>query len=196
MEYKKSYIWYAGYGSNLSKQRFLRYVLGGKPTYGQRANEGCSDKTLPLEDKAYKIPYQIYFALPDNKRSTSMWGPGRVSFIETNEASEFSYGRMWKINLEQYEEIKTQEGRSWYDKEILLGTQDHISIYTITNSKILDNKLAPSEAYLKTLMLGLKETFNMSAKQIASYLLEKEGLKDNFRFEDLEKLFYSLFPKN
>jgi len=32
---KKTYVWYAGYGSNLNKQRFMCYIKGGTPTYGK-----------------------------------------------------------------------------------------------------------------------------------------------------------------
>lgn len=46
---------------------------------------------------------------------------------------------MWKITEGQYGEVKEQEGPSWYGKEILLGQEDGIPIYTITNEAVLKN---------------------------------------------------------
>jgi len=49
MNTNQEYVWYVGYGSNLNKQRFLCYILGGTPKYGCKPNEGCINKTLPPE---------------------------------------------------------------------------------------------------------------------------------------------------
>jgi len=129
------YVWYSGYGSNLSKQRFLCYIMGGKPTYGKKCNKGCDDKALPIEDKPCKIPYGLYFALPDKEEKTDMWGRGGVAFLDpTKECcrNNWALGRMWKIRKGQYEEVKCQEGRNQYNCEIRLGEEDGVPIYTIT----------------------------------------------------------------
>jgi len=68
MNTNQEYIWYVGYGSNLSKQRFLCYILGGTSKYGKRSNHGCTNKALPLEDRSIKIPYGLYFALPEGRK--------------------------------------------------------------------------------------------------------------------------------
>lgn len=182
-----SYVWYASYGSNLSKQRFLCYIVGGKLIYGKKTHIGCTNKNLPIEDRSRKIPYKLYFALPEDKTETENWGQGGVAFIYPNkemEESNWSWGRMWKITKEQYEEIKIQEG-PWYNHEIMLGEEDDVLIYTITNKDPLINIIPPSDAYLKTMALGLKETYNLSNERIAESLMEKEGIKGNFTMDKL-----------
>ncbi len=187
----KDYVWYAGYGSNLSKQRFLCYILGGKPKYGLTENEGCSNQKLPSEDRPIKIPYILYFALPKGE-GTSMWGKGGVAFLAPEKISnseQWTLGRMWKITKDQYEEVKRQEGKNWYDHEIFLGKDENgIPIYTITNKTKLKNVVPPSERYLKTIILGLKETYSMSNEEICNYLINKEGIKNYFTYDKLLKI--------
>ena len=81
MNTNQNYVWYVGYGSNLSKQRFLCYILSGIPRYGRKRNQGCTNKGLPLEHRPIKIPYGLYFALPEERKRTSNWGKGGVAFI-------------------------------------------------------------------------------------------------------------------
>jgi hypothetical protein len=109
MKVSQDYVWYLGYGSNLSKQRFLCYILGGKPKHGSNSNLGCKDKTLPLENKPFEIPHRLYFALPDKKVETCGWGKGGVAFITPEVEKEKKFwmlGRMWKITKDQYKEVR------------------------------------------------------------------------------------------
>lgn len=189
---KNSYIWYVGYGSNLSKQRFLCYIKGGKPTYGQKTDKGCSDKTVLTKDQPYKIPYRLYFALADDLKKTDNWGLGGVAFISTDKeenSENWTLGRMWKITRKQYEEVRNQEGRTWYNEEIHLGEEDGIPIYAITSKNKLSNILPPSDAYLKTIALGLKETCNLTTEEITEYLITKEGVKGKLTKDELISKF-------
>ena len=68
MNTNQEYVWYVGYGSNLNKQRFLCYILGGTPKYGCKSNQGCINKALPPEDRSIKIPNGLYFALPGRRK--------------------------------------------------------------------------------------------------------------------------------
>jgi len=86
---------------------------------------------------------------------------------------------MWKITKDQYEEVKKQEGPC-YDHEICIGKDNGIPIYTITNKRRLNNNIPPSKRYLKTVALGLKETYNMDNEEISEYLIEKNAIKGNF----------------
>ncbi|MEW6417978.1 MAG: hypothetical protein AB1480_07640 [Nitrospirota bacterium] len=81
-----------------------------------------------------------------------------------------------------------------YDKE------EGIPIYTITNANILTNN-KPSNGHLKTLALGLKETYNLinyklSNKKIAEYLIEKSGIKGNFSTDELISIIESATSSN
>jgi len=176
-----SHVWYVGYGSNLSKQRFQCYIKGGTPCFGKKQNDGCHDKSPPKEDKPIIIPYPLYFALPDDKKNTSNWGNGGVAFIDpTSNNSTTTYCRMWKITNDQYECVKDQEGCCWYDHEIKeeeLGEDGGVPIRTITNKVKLSNILRPSDNYIKTIAVGLKETYRFSDEEIIEYLISKEGMK-------------------
>lgn len=87
---------------------------------------------------------------------------------------------MWKITKDQYGEVKKQEGQSWYDHEICIGEDNGISIFTVTNKRRLNNNIPPSKRYLKTVALGLKETYNMDNDEISEYLIGKNTIKGNF----------------
>ena len=91
---------------------------------------------------------------------------------------------MWKITKDQHEEVKKQEGQSWYDHEICIGEDNGILIYTITNKRKLNN-IPPNERYLKTVALGLKETYNMDNEEISEYLIGKNAIKGNFTKDNL-----------
>ncbi|MDW8034515.1 MAG: hypothetical protein RMI79_06270 [Nitrososphaerota archaeon] len=172
-EKKKQYVWYVGYGSNLCKERFLCYIQGGRFKWGGCEARGCKDKTLPKESKPFWIPYRLYFS-----GKSRCWENKGVAFIYTCEEPDnnnWTVGRMWKITREQYEEVRYQEG-SWYDNEILLGKEDGIPIYTFT-SRSKRFICEPSEGYLKTIALGLRETISWTAEEIFQYLEKKDGIK-------------------
>jgi len=199
MNKKQSYVWYVGYGSNLSKQRFFCYIVGGTPKYGKKYNDGCSDTNCPTDDKQIKIPYRLYFALPNGHTRTDNWGEGGVAFInpvkEDNE-HYWSLCRMWKITCEQYEEVRNQEGKCWYNYEIYLGEEDNIPIRTITNKDILTPYKRPSGGYLKTIALGLKETDNWSNEKIFQYLKGKEGVNSQIDEDELIEIIDSATSSN
>lgn len=180
-----SYVWYVGYGSNLCEERFLCYIRGGKFKWGGKDAQGCKDKTLPLANKPFRVPRSLYFA-----QTSPGWRNGGVAFIlpkrEPNE-NNWAFGRMWKIRYAQFVEVWKQEGNSvrWYGKKIFLGEdEENIPIYTITNAAILKFD-QPSKGYLKTMALGLKETYNLTDEEIAEYLVYKSGIKENFAKDEL-----------
>lgn len=188
-----AYVWYVGYGSNLHEQRFLCYIKGGTPRFGKNCNKGCTDKTPPAEKKAIIINYPLYFALPDKNTETSNWGAGGVAFIDPQEDTKLkTFCRMWKITEGQYDEVKAQEGDSWYGKEMQLGEEDEIPIYTITNDVVLTNIRCPSDAYIKTIALGLRETYGFTDKAIVDYLLGKTGIEGILKEDEVLNMLTSL----
>jgi hypothetical protein len=190
------YIWYVGYGSNLSEQRFLCYIKGGTPRFGNKQNTGCKNKALPIENKSIILQYPLYFALPGSIKNTCNWGLGGVAFIGLHEdKNSTTFCRMWKIKKDQYKEVRDQEGLSWYCKEIQLGEDDGVPIYTITNEDDLSNILCPSEYYIKTLALGLKETYNINEKEITNYLITKEGIRGSLQKDQILKMITSIYEK-
>ena len=42
------HVWYVAYGSNLSRERFCRYIRGGRPEGSERDLPGCRDTSDPM----------------------------------------------------------------------------------------------------------------------------------------------------
>lgn len=172
--------------------------MGGIPKYGCKPNKGCTNKTSPPKDRSIKIPYVLYFALPEGRKKTYNWGKGGVAFITPEKAEDknlWTLGRMWKITKDQHEEVKKQEGPC-YDHEICVGEDNGIPIYTITNKRRLNNNIPPSKRYLKTVALGFKETYNMDNEEISEYLIGKNAIKGNFTKDNLISIIKSANSSN
>jgi len=180
------HIWYVGYGSNLLRERFNCYITGGQFRLGGSIATGCSDKTLPLEDKPITIPYEMFFA-----KESKSWENGGVAFISTEKNEDKkTFARMWKITSNQFLEIWRQEGPRWYNVALYLGQNDNVPIITITNnSKFKHTK--PSGNYLKTIVEGLRETHRMEFKETLNYLIKTLGIKNNLKKEELGELINS-----
>ena len=156
---------YAAYGSNLLKERFMVYIKGGE--FNGRHYDGCVDKTEP-EDYGYiKVPYRIYFA-----KKSFRWRQMGVAFMDYREEENEEYHavvRLWKISEKQFECLNEQEGKSLYNKILILGKKDNLEIKTITGDYLKEIK-KPSNEYLDIIKKGLKETTNWSDDKIQDYL--------------------------
>ncbi|MEM2145952.1 MAG: hypothetical protein QW279_11365, partial [Candidatus Jordarchaeaceae archaeon] len=133
--------------------------------------------------KPILIPYELYFS-----RYSANWQNGGVAFLKPNKVlgvNDWTLGRVWKITCEQYEEVRVQEGKDCYNYEIYLGEEDDVPIRIITSENILTPYNKPSDGYIKTITLGLKETYNFSDEEIGKYLITKSGIKENFTHGDL-----------
>jgi hypothetical protein len=115
----KDYIWYASYGSNISAERFMCYIRGGKPEGATRTYEGCNDKTPPVDQKPINIPHQLYFA-----KEAKVWNGGGVCFINPERDEQVNtLGNMYLITRAQFLEVVQQEN----------FTTEPIEIETIIN---------------------------------------------------------------
>lgn len=167
----KKYVWYACYGSNLDEKRFLCYIDGkNRKIFGiPMTDKGCTDKTPPIKNIPFKIPYSLYFA-----KNSKKWG-GAVAFIDHNENGvDYSFGRAWLITEEQFREVNKQEGKN-YLKKIDLGHHENYPVKTFTNKNSMTNQIlennSPSEKYLNTIRRGLKKTYpKMKEEEIEVYL--------------------------
>src|SRR6202011_4779241 len=54
-------VWYASYGSNLKRKRFMCYIKGGTPEGSAKRNEGCRDKSEPTESRPISLNFTLYF---------------------------------------------------------------------------------------------------------------------------------------
>lgn len=191
-----THIWYASYGSNISTERFMCYIQGGKPEGATRTYEGCKDKNRPLEQKPIKIPHELYFA-----KNAEVWNGGGVCFInpEKNENAE-TLGNMYLITRQQFMDVVQQENNtnelieidfdkaqkqhslvvrenSWYGNLLFLGKKNNYPIFTFTNENYLLSEInPPNQYYLKTIIKGLIDTHQLNQTELEDYFLSKKGI--------------------
>ena len=183
-----NYVWYVGYGSNLLRERFLIYIRGGSFRLGGRKCLGCKDKTPPVDNELTTIAGKMYFA-----KNSSSWFGGGIAIIKDFSSEEANNGkvfaRMWKISEEQFDCVRDQEGRSWYDMPINLGEHsDGSKIVALTSSRQLSPS-KPSKEYLSTIALGLREAFGMGNKEIKDYLRGMSGIVGFYSEGELDSIF-------
>lgn len=96
-------VWYASYGSNLDRERFLTYIAGGTPAGSATEHEGARDKTLPQADIAIRYHGRMHFAASSNR-----WGGGGVAFMDSDSAGH-ALGRAYELGMEQFDDVVAQE---------------------------------------------------------------------------------------
>ena len=64
-EKEMKYIWYACYGSNINRSRFMDYI------------EGCTDTTPPVEDRPFEFDHPVFFA-----GKSLRWGGKGKAFLD------------------------------------------------------------------------------------------------------------------
>lgn len=201
-------VWYASYGSNLYKDRFLCYIRGGRPEGAAKTFTGCTDRSPPIKNKPIIIPHELYFA-----KSSDIWQGGGVAFIKSNRDDNVrTLGRMYLITDEQFVQVVRQENAlevedsaiqldfeeiirtgqavikgNWYSRVSFLGDDEGYPIFTFTSSEADDEIVpnAPSEKYLKTIIKGIKETYELTDAGIVEYLVDVEGIKGRIEEEVL-----------
>jgi hypothetical protein len=200
-------VWYASYGSNLKRKRFMCYIKGGIPPGGAKPNKGCfQDKNDPIEIRQISLNFELYFA-----GQSGTWGNGGVAFIRGE--GGLTLGRMYLISDEQFNDVVMQEnskepdgsrfvpafnqlvsqpqsilpGNPWYGKLLNIGSEGGWPILTFTTARTdLLNPNAPAEQYVKVIASGIKETYpQMSDDDIVSYLYRAAGIRGNI---DLAKI--------
>lgn len=187
------YVWYASYGSNLSKNRFMCYIKGGKIPGNDKEERGAKDKTEPVKDKQITFKHDLYFSHGSNK-----WFGSGVAFVDYKENScAHTYGRMYLITKEQFldvvrqenalpveaeidfDEEKLQEEQSLivfpenaYGRIIYLGNKDGYPIYSFTSVKARheQEEIRCFGPYWQIIAAGLKETYNLSDEEIEEYM--------------------------
>jgi len=202
------YVWYASYGSNLFEDRFHCYINGGTPEGSAYAEVGCTDKALPLKAATISMPYELYFS-----KYSKRWHGG-VAFIDiVKNPSARTYGKMYLITSDQFQEIVQQENgdhdmkidlalakevhtysfnQSWYGNILYLGERDGCPIFTFTaNEEMKEQAITPpSIPYLRNLYRGLWP-LHQDREKIIDYLSSKKGVKEVYSKEDL----YEHFPE-
>ncbi|MEH7385836.1 hypothetical protein V7147_10550 [Bacillus sp. JJ1521] len=202
----KQYVWYASYGSNINRDRFLCYLKGGRPKGSNETEVGCKDPSSPINEGMFTIPYPLYFA-----KEAGRWDSKGVAFINgTKNDKAVTFSKKYLITSEQFLDVLQQENsgiqfeidlekvkesgsmifrkRAWYGRILYLGEDGGYPIFTFTAPWEMDdityNK--PSYEYLETIVTGLKEYY--SKNEIRQYLENKPGIAGKYTAEDLASL--------
>src|SRR5690348_2984273 len=96
-------VWYASYGSNLCFERFLRYIEGGNLSGTGREYAGCRDKTHPRQSRPLRIRHELFFAC-----NSHLWNAA-MGFVRKAERESDTFGRMYLITDEQFDQVVRQE---------------------------------------------------------------------------------------
>lgn len=146
-------VWYAVYGSNLSKNRFMGYI------------NGCTVKYLVSEGEDHAwFSGQMYFGNESNR-----WNHKGVAFFDQN-ASGKTFMRMYKVTRQQLEKIQDQEGRGFYGRKQILGIHpDGCTIYTLTSETRFSSN-SPDESYFSLILRALIEENGFTETEAKRYL--------------------------
>jgi hypothetical protein len=185
-----SYVWYAGFGSNLSGERLSKYLQGGRARGASRSERGARDPSLPTHSDRFIAQHQLYFALESTK-----WEGGGVAFLTPGPGVDPSAGarcHLHRITQQQFADVFVQENRqpgpieldverlevgshhdaldTVYGRILMLGLHSNGEpIVTFTSPADLEPN-RPSEHYLSVIRTGLRETFEIDERAIADYL--------------------------
>ena len=170
--WKKEYVFYVCYGSNLCEERFKCYITGkANKKLSVPAGEKCKDQTPIVFSTTLRIPYEMYFG-----NSSRTWKGGGVCFIKPTKATDskkYSFARAYLITKEQYEHVWKRECKSpnWYGNEIDLNSIAGIPAKTFTSDYVHSFNM-PCEEYLNVVRKGLIE-WGLTYKQASQYLYVK-----------------------
>jgi hypothetical protein len=187
------HVWYAAYGSNLARDRFLCYLQGGRPPGASRTYVGARDGTAPLRDVPMTLPGEVFFGW----RSPT-WGGGIAFYHADVEGGALA--RAYLVTDQQFSDVVAQEmhrppgtdldlttvldarrhdtGPGRYESMRLVGQLDGDPVLTFTTpDPAALQRNPPSDAYLSTIARGLRESHELHDEAICDYLLGCPGVQ-------------------
>ncbi len=192
-------VWYAAYGSNVARERFLRYLQGGpipRTTNGQH-QESARDQSPPSADQPFAIDRTLFFA-----GQSVRWGGGGVAFLDADTKPDTpTLGRAWRITLGQFEDVFRQENgldavrkidlerlvdhsrldlaKRWYGRVEVVGQIDSLPVITLATPDPLAERRPAHISYLSIIADGLAESWSMDHGEAAQYLSALPGNADH-----------------
>lgn len=188
-----SHVWYASYGSNLSRDRFVRYLEGGTPVGGARRYLGARDRTPPSGDRPFVLPYRLRFG-----GASRTWGGG-MAFVDTATPGR-ALARLYRLSAGQFADVHAQENGGDaepadlvalapgqgvraadgnYPMVVCAGHVDDAPVFTFTCEQ-LPRPASPAHAYLRTIASGLAEAHRLSRAAIVAYLRRAPAVRDTY----------------
>jgi succinyl-diaminopimelate desuccinylase len=214
-ENRPAQIWYASYGSGLSKENFLMQIRGGNPEGSKRVYAGCTNQAPPQKDVFMLLPHRLYFA-----GQCEAWGGGHINIEIEPSPDASTIARAYLITIDQFEEIVAQqnkrrisqplplkdamqrghatigEGQGYYDELVCCGMKDGRPIFTLTAVRPELPYVPPTLIYARLLCKGLAENTDMDHQAVITYMLSMPGIAGHYKKQELRKLFQGLVPKN
>lgn len=187
-------VWYAAYGSNLDRERFLNYLRGGRAVGAARMLPGSRDPADPSGDLPLRIPGTVRFGW-----ESPTWGGG-IAFYDAD-ATGTVLARAYRLTPEQFVDVAAQEmhlapgldldlaevlhhGRHTHgpgrcETLHLVGELQQEPVLTFSASSWNDVPInQPTGPYLATMVRGLRESHRLSENDIVSCLLTCAGVGD------------------
>jgi hypothetical protein len=204
-------VWYASYGSNLSRERFLHYLGGGRPAGASRTYPGARDSTHPPDDRALTLPGEMFFA-----GTSPTWGGG-IAFYDADSPGP-ALARAYLVSEQQFADVSAQErrevpgedldlthvlthsrhhlGPGHYEALHLVGELEDLPVLTFTapDPAVLQRN-SPTPAYLVNLVTGLRETHELSDDELADYLLGRPGIGPEWDRASIVRLVSGSAPR-
>jgi hypothetical protein len=201
-------VWYASYGSNLKRERFMYYIKGGTPQESTKQYPGSRNQNDPIESQPIALEFELYFA-----GQSEAWGNGGVAFIRENPERGPTLGRMYLIADEQFNDVVMQENSKkpdgtrnvpafdqlvsplvpslpdnpLYGKLLNIGSVGGHPILTFTTARTdLPNPNPPTAPYVRTIASGIKEAYpRMSEDDIVDYLSRADGIRGKIGLREI-----------
>ncbi len=186
------HVWYAAYGSNMSRARLMRYLNGDDGDDGRPAHVGCRDPSLHRRDVEHEVVGAVGFG-----GSSVRWSGGtaqlRLGLPTANPV------RLWEVTVEQVADVQAQEcalapgdltldpehllgagtldvvAQRRYGRQVWLGTHDGLPIVSFTASMPVP-VAAPTDAYLAAVGRGLVE-MGWAPERAAAHLAHLDGVR-------------------
>jgi hypothetical protein len=196
------HVWYAAYGSNLSRERFDTYLRGGRPLGTTHDYPGCRDVTPPASDIACEIEAELAFG-----GTSQTWGGGVAFLRPAASRTDVVKARLYLVTLEQVADVVAQE--NWLDPGAVtldepasdemtvlegqmygtvfpLRPRDGVPVLALTQTGE-PALAAPSPAYLRHIADGLRGAHAMSDAEIVAYLASKRGIRGLLSMDELAR---------
>ncbi|MET0779254.1 MAG: M20/M25/M40 family metallo-hydrolase, partial [Candidatus Saccharimonadales bacterium] len=203
---KPAYVWYATYGSGLSKDNFMRTISGGQLENSTRFYKGCTDTSPPLRDTFTSLPYALYFG-----GECEAWGGGHVCVMPEPSPGAHTIARAYLVTVQQFEELAAQQnhgagpkpkrlpmqeamqrgratigdGTGDYEELLYCGTKDKYPMFTLTASTPRMPYVAPSPAYTSLVFKGLSENSRISKTAAIDYVYGTPGIAGNYQRQEI-----------